>query len=197
MVLLLIMQRLPYVEWGLNPLFACATGPKPQITVEDKDLGTVDLTLDLEAEERMTHYGLRGRATNVFPVESERLSKLLNEQPSQNTSKDMVAKLYWPEQSRESEPDILKKVQEIAEKNPDVNGHIPEMVWFHKFDETSTANIRKILGIDKPDRGSCALYIIVFRKLVPITTLSGEEFLKAWWHVVVCGCPCFFRAIIH
>jgi hypothetical protein len=31
----------------------------------------------------------------------------------------MVVKLYWPEQSRESKPDILKKVQAIAEKNPD------------------------------------------------------------------------------
>jgi len=116
MVLLLIMQRLSYVEWGLNPLFACATGPKPQIIVEDKDLGTVDLTFDLEAEHCMTHYGLRGHASNVFPVESERLSKLLKEQPSQNTSKDIVAKLYWPEQSRENEPAILKKVQAIAEK---------------------------------------------------------------------------------
>ena len=132
------------------------------VKVGDKDLGTVDLTFDLEAEERMTHYGLRGRVTNVFPVESERLLKLLNEQPSQNTSKDMVAKLYWAEQSCESEPDILKKVQEIAEKNPDVNGHIPKMVWSHKFDETSTANIRTMLGIDKPGRGSRALYIIVF-----------------------------------
>jgi len=116
-----------------------------------------------------------GRATNVFPVGSERLSKLLKEQPSQNTSKDMVPRLHWPEQSRESEPDILKKVQAMAEKNPDVNGHIPEMVWFHKFDETSTASIRKIL-IDNPDRGSRALYIIVFRKLVPITTLCGKQF---------------------
>jgi len=69
-----------------------------------------------------------GRATNVFPVGSERLSKLLKEQPSQKTSKDMVARLYWPEQSRESEPDILKKLQAITEKNPDANGHNPEMV---------------------------------------------------------------------
>jgi hypothetical protein len=131
-------------------------------------------------------------------VESERLSKLLKEQPSQNTSEDMHAKLYWPEQSHESEPDILTKVQAIAEKNPDVKGHISEMVWFHKFDETSTASIRKILGIDKPGRGSRALYIIVFRKLVPIiTTLSGKDLLKAWWQVVVCRCSCFLHVIVH
>jgi len=130
-------------------------------------------------------------------MESERLSKLLKDQPSQNTSKDMVAKVYWPEQSHESEPAILTKVQAIAEKNPDVKGHIPEMVWFHKFDETSTASIRKILGIGKPDRGSHALCIIVFRKLAPITTLSGKDLLKGWWHVVVCRYSCFLHVIIH
>jgi len=78
--------------------------------------GIVDLKFNLEAEDRMTHSGLRGRATKVFPVESERLLKLLKEWPSQNTSK--VVKLYWPEQSRESKPDIFKKVQAIAEKKP-------------------------------------------------------------------------------
>ncbi|KAG1748440.1 uncharacterized protein EDB91DRAFT_1198161 [Suillus paluster] len=31
-----------------------------------------------------------------------------------------------------------------------------------------------------------ALYIIVSKKLLPITTLSGDEFLAAWWQVVLC-----------
>jgi hypothetical protein len=187
MVLLLVMQRMRNVDWGLHPLFARATSSSPKIHVDDKDLGRVDLKFDLEAEDRTTHYGLRGRATNVFPVESARLSEILQKCPRENTSGEMVAKIFWPEESRESEPDILKKVQTIAEAHPnDVKGHIPEMVWFHKFDETSTATVRKTLGIDEPDRGSRVLYIIVFRKLVPITTLSGKDFLRAWWDVVVC-----------
>lgn len=49
------------------------------------------------------------------------------------------------------------------------------------FEETSTAIIRNALGID--DTGSRVLYIIVFRKLYLITTLSGDEFLPAWWEV--------------
>ena len=57
----------------------------------------------------------------------------------------MIVKLYWPEQSRERKLDILKKVQAVAEKNPDVNGHILTMVRFHKFGEASTVSIRKIL----------------------------------------------------
>jgi hypothetical protein len=184
MVLLLIMQRMQIVDWGLHPLFARATSSSPKIHVNDKDLGSVNLKFDLEAEDRTTHYGLRRRATNVFPVESDRLSKVLQKCPSENTSGKMIV---WPEQSRESEPAILKKVQKIAEAHPnDVKGHIPEMVWFHRFDETSTATVRKALGIDEPDRGSRVLYIIMFRKLVPITTLSGKDFLRAWWDVVVC-----------
>jgi len=214
MVLLLIMQRMRDVEWGLNRWFVEAMRPtkamktmkgtkatkatkatettnassRPTIQVKDNsadELGMVDLEIDLEADD----YGLRGRATNVFPVKSTTVSKLLEKRPSQNVSKEMVAKLYWPEQSRESEPDILKKVQKIAEKYPnEVGPHIPGVVWFHKFDETSTVGIRRTLGIDEPERGSRALYIIVFRKLVPITTLSGKEFLRAWWQVVVCRC---------
>jgi hypothetical protein len=99
------------VDWGLHPLFIRATGSSPQIHVNDKELGSVDLKL--EAEDRMTHYGLRGRVTNVFPVESDRLSKLLLKRPSDNTSGEIVAKIFWQE-SRESEPDILK-TQEGAE----------------------------------------------------------------------------------
>jgi hypothetical protein len=155
MVLLLVMQHMRNVDWGLHPLFSRATGSSPQIHVNDKDLGSIDLKFDLEAEDHTTHYDLRGRATNVSPVESDRLSKVLQKCPSENTSGEMVAKIFWPEESRESEPDILKKVQKIAEAHPnDVKGHIPEMVWFHKFDETSTATVRKALGIHEPDRQS-------------------------------------------
>jgi hypothetical protein len=72
-------------------------------------------------------------------------------------------------------------VQKIAEAHRnDVKGHVQEMVWFHKFDYPSTATARKALSIDEPDRGSRVLYSIVFKTLVPITTLSGKDFLRAW-----------------
>jgi hypothetical protein len=119
-VLLLIMQRMGNADWGLHP-FDRATSFSYKIHVDNKDLGRVDLKFDLEAEDCTTHYGLRGCATNV----------VLQKCTSQNTSGEMVAKIFWPEESHENEPDILKKVQKIAEAHPnDVKGHIPEMVWF-------------------------------------------------------------------
>ncbi|KAG1864943.1 hypothetical protein DFJ58DRAFT_866135 [Suillus subalutaceus] len=174
-VLLFIMQRMGYKQWGLHPLFEPEPGYEGEIIVEceDKDKGNrdkegqdkkkrVDLILDLKSKKRMTHFGLRG------PL--------------------------WPEEARQSEPEILEEVYKIAQEDPDVLGHVPEMVWFHKFEGTSTAIIRKALGID--DTGSRALYIIVFRKLDPITTLSGDELLLAWWEVVKCKSPVLFLLFI-
>ncbi|KAG1748446.1 uncharacterized protein EDB91DRAFT_1047965, partial [Suillus paluster] len=190
LVLLLAMQRMSPEHWGLNTEFKHVPGESCEIRVRDAD-GDVDLKFDLTPGQCTTHYGLRGRATTVFPVESKELSDRLAKREreghrSENPTEELVAKLYWPEESRESEAEILKKVQKIAESEPDVQGHVPEVVWFHKFEGTSTAKIRTALGMDDAKRGSRALYIIVFKKLLPITTLSGDEFLAAWWQVVRC-----------
>ncbi|KAG2036609.1 hypothetical protein BDR03DRAFT_921315 [Suillus americanus] len=207
-VLLFIMQRMGYKQWGLHPLFEPEPGYEGEIIVEceDKDKGNrdnegqdkkkrVDLTLDLKSKKRMTHFGLRGRATSVFPVKSKVLSALPRRSHFLNESTELVAKLFWPEEARQSEPEILEEVYKIAQEDPDVLGHVPEMVWFHKFEGTSTAIIRKALGID--DTGSRALYIIVFRKLDPITTLSGDELLLAWWEVVKCHRALWKRGVHH
>ncbi|KAG2064221.1 hypothetical protein BDR04DRAFT_284843 [Suillus decipiens] len=202
MVLLFIMQRMGYEQWGLHPLFEPQPGYKGEINVEyeednegQKKKRVVDLTLDLESNERTTHFGLRGRATTLFPVKSRALSAQPQQPHFLNESTELVAKLFWPEEARQSEPEILEEVYKIAKEDPDVSGHVPEMIWFHKFEGTSTAIIRKALGID--DTGSRVLYIIVFRKLVPITTLSGDEFLLAWWEVAKCHRALWKRGIHH
>jgi hypothetical protein len=82
---------------------------------------------------------------------------------------------------------IPKKVYEIAVRELEqMDGHVPEIVWFHKFEETSTVNIRRALGIDDAERGSRVLYNVLVRKLYPIMKLSREEFPCEWWQVVVC-----------
>ncbi|KAG1748232.1 hypothetical protein EDB19DRAFT_1847773 [Suillus lakei] len=195
MVLLFIMQRMGYEQWGHHPLFEPTPGHEGEIFVEDKKKRKVDLHFDLKSKDRTTHFGLRGRATTLFPVKSRALSALPREHHFRNETTEFVAKLFWPEEARQSEPEILEEVYKIAKEDPDVLGHVPEMVWFHRFDETSTAIIRKALGIDHA--GSRVLYIIVFRKLTPITTLSGDEFLLAWWEVVKCHRALWKRGVHH
>jgi hypothetical protein len=179
-----------YAQWGMNPLFDSKT-----TFVTDKDNRKVDLTFNMESEDRTTHFGLRGRATNVLSVTCDVLSSLPRARHSLNDTEELVAKLYWPEGSRQSEADILEEVYKIAdgkreqmteEERKQVDSHVPEMVWFHKFEDTSTATIREALNIKDAKRGSRVFYIIVFRKLCPITELSGREFLRTWWHAVLC-----------
>jgi hypothetical protein len=92
---------------------------------------------------------------------------------------------------------ILEEVHNIVIGKAEVKDHIPEVIWSHKFEGTSKAKIRNALGIDDAQGGSRALYIIGFRKLRPITELSGDEFLRAWWHAVVCRCSHSLRSILH
>ncbi|KAG1768856.1 hypothetical protein EDD22DRAFT_999864 [Suillus occidentalis] len=202
MVLLLAMQRMPYAEWGYNRLFEPVDGSSGEVRVPDEDIGEVDLTFDLESDKRVTHFGLRERATTVFPVKSKALSALIPTLPHHNPhnpTSELVAKLYWPEEERESEAEILQKVYEIAKKDTEgkVKYHVPEMVWSHKFEETSTAHIRTALGLKDAERGRRVLYIIVFKKLDPITDLSEDEFLSAWWQIILCHYVLWEKQVHH
>jgi len=69
-VLLLIIQRMSYADWGHDPLFEPEPGVSVKVEVED-EIGNVDLDFYFYSSERITHYGLRGPEANVFPLLSE------------------------------------------------------------------------------------------------------------------------------
>jgi hypothetical protein len=96
----------------------------------------------------------------------------------------MMAKIFWMEEQRTGEPDILKKVEEIANSYANVKDHIPHF-WYHKLDEL-TSEVRKPLGFPKPKKGSRALYILVFRRLRPITELHDRDFFNVWQQRIFC-----------
>ncbi|KAH0829145.1 hypothetical protein J3R83DRAFT_2639 [Lanmaoa asiatica] len=178
LVLLLAMQRFEAKHWGLNPhvdpKFGLRLPRSQKTTLRGNEGKEIQVIFELSDSTRVTHFGLNGRATNVLPVECKDLSE----------DSDLVAKIFWMEVLRMSEPEILKKVREIAETDPDVKGHVPEMLWFKKFDDTSTEQIRERLGLKT--EGARVLCMIIFRKLRPITELCGDQFLNAWWATVKC-----------
>ncbi|KAG2360473.1 hypothetical protein BDR07DRAFT_1487016 [Suillus spraguei] len=77
---------------------------------------------------------------------------------------------------------MLNAVHDIGQYRPQVDGHVPEMIWLHRVEETSTAKLRR--GLD-PVRCSRILNIHVSWKFQPITKLSGKEFKHAWWVVII------------
>ncbi|KAN0073650.1 hypothetical protein V8E55_012127 [Tylopilus felleus] len=187
LVLLLAMQRFREQHWGLHPKIDPEFGPRPpshKTTLTGDEGEEINVTLELSDKERVSHYGLNSRATNLFSIKSDKLS----------IEDDLVVKLFWAEATRTSEPDILKRVYEIAH-DKDVEGHVPVMLWYKSFEDTSTAKIRMRLGL-KPEGGR-VLYMIIFRKLRPITELTGRDFLLAWWETVKCHLALWKNNIYH
>ncbi|KAH7889058.1 hypothetical protein F5I97DRAFT_1965822 [Phlebopus sp. FC_14] len=150
-------------------------GPRPESRTTQLANGShkqMNITLQLSSEERITHYGLNGRATNVFPATGKDL----------NYSSDIIVKVFWGEKSCESEPEILEIVEGIAQdeqNGKNVKCHLPELLCYEELPDTSTGEIRGRLGLDSS--GERALYVLVFRKPRPTTEPYGDEFLRAFW----------------
>ncbi|KAG1893871.1 uncharacterized protein F5891DRAFT_1256959 [Suillus fuscotomentosus] len=178
MVPLYALQRIDLYNWGRDkeslPVQVQVQGKRcHDFENKDEKFGEVDLLLHTSHDERVTHYGLQGRSTNVVPITSESLTK------KHSIFQDVMVKIIWREASRTSEPDILGKVKETAEAHDTVKDHTPQLLWHHKF-TNPTSVIQEALGVPEPTTGSRVLYILVFRKLLPITQLHGKELFDVW-----------------
>lgn len=138
-------------------------------------------TADLESDK--PYLWLCGRASTVFPMKSEMPSCLSSKHPHHQPH-EPATKLHWPDVSHQSEPGMLNAVHEFAQRKPQVDGHIPEMIWLHQVKETSAAQLRRGLENDDPVRCSRILNIHLSWKLQSITKLSEKEFKRAWWMVI-------------
>ncbi|KAG2035198.1 hypothetical protein BDR03DRAFT_1012715 [Suillus americanus] len=186
MVLLYALQRCEPGDWGRNKDFL-------PVQVEGKQCHEFKIK-DVEHtshDESVTRYGLQGRATNVVPVTSDALAKKHG-----NFRDGMVAKIFWGEVGRTSEPEILKKVKEIAKAHDTVKDHIPELLWHHTFTNPTSA-IREALGVPEPTKGSRVLYILVFPKLQPITELYDKAIFDVWRQCILCHLTLWKEGVYH
>jgi Fungal protein kinase len=67
--------------------------------------------------------------------------------PCRRGTEEFVIKLSWPEQTRQTEIDILRVIKERAGNCPEIMNHISEVIASEIFDETSTDKIREALGL--------------------------------------------------
>ncbi|KAF8414607.1 hypothetical protein L210DRAFT_3658787 [Boletus edulis BED1] len=115
-------------------------GPRPEFhrtTLSGEKGKTIEVTLKLSDEERVTHYGLNGRATNLFSVESQDLT-------NPEDARELVVKVFWAEATRTSEPEILKRVHDIGQDNEFVKGHVPDMLWYKAFKGVSASRLKEL-----------------------------------------------------
>ncbi|KAG2071622.1 hypothetical protein BDR04DRAFT_502161 [Suillus decipiens] len=104
----------------------------------------------------------------------------------------------WSGGSHQNEPDMsLNGVHDVVQYKPQVDGHVPEMIWLHQIEETPTEKLRRGLEIADSVRCSRILNIHISWKLQPIKKLSGKEFKHAWWVAIICRYFSLSRSIDH
>ncbi|KAG1764446.1 hypothetical protein EDD22DRAFT_951695 [Suillus occidentalis] len=89
--------------------------------------------------------------------------------------------------------EILENVREMVT----LGSEPPE---FHEFERAFTMKIKTTQGLHDAERGSrvnVLLHITVSRKLLPITTLTGDQFLAAWWQIVTSHRALWKRGVRH
>ena len=100
-------------------------------------------------------------------------------------------KVAWPEICRDNEPHILRVALDRAAKHlpiehqEAVTGHLPNIVQFQEVEGTSTAIIRRLLGL--PTTDSRVQLWTASKKLSGLETLLDPmEFWKVFWEIIRC-----------
>ncbi|KAG2355973.1 hypothetical protein BDR07DRAFT_1613397 [Suillus spraguei] len=106
---------------------------------------------------------------------------------SYRNSNESATVVRWSGGSHQNEPGMpLNAMHDVPQYKPQVDGHVPEMIWLHQIEEASTEKLRRGLEIADYVRCSRILNIHISWKLQPIKKLSGKEFKHAWWVAIIC-----------
>jgi hypothetical protein len=176
---LAILQRFSKAAWGILPELE----PLPvqnmfKVTLNSHDGQDIDVAID--AREARQRLGLMSRATVVAKATSESPNPLLLGKTFAGMQ-DLVVKISWPEKSRTSEVDLLRRAYCDAAEDPKMRGHIPVALAWGTWDHSFTSSITATIDVSNTRRINRCLRIILFVKLNPITQLSGIDFMKAYW----------------
>ena len=194
LVLLLCFDRFAAKDWGIVTEFTERETGHCVLSLPSLDLSCPDSAFTIKiglTDKIRDHYGIVGRATRMLSATSQ--STISGPQGKSRNLKDteLVVKIYWSEASLIDEAKIIERANQIADQNEHVKGHLPDLIWSCNFAEYSTRNIRTAFGI-KSERHR-VLRIMLFRRLYPITDLTGDRFWKAFWQCFRCKCTSSIR----
>jgi hypothetical protein len=179
LVLLLCFERFTPKDWGI----VSELKPERKGAVLLPSVSPLEISI-VQTNKIRGHFGIVGRATQMLHVRSQ--SNHPRDPSKGLKGMDLVFKVYWPEASRASEAEIIDKAHQIARQNDDVKGHLPDLIYSHDFVEYSTKEIRTAFGIETETRSPRVLRVMLFRRLYPITDLTGDKFWTAFWECFRC-----------
>ncbi|TFK46527.1 hypothetical protein OE88DRAFT_1667548 [Heliocybe sulcata] len=184
-VVLDILRRFDEHAWGSNRVFRKTPDGELKIELATPDAHSITVTLKEAKYARALH--LFGRATDVIDVENSDVHPTLP-----NSSSKFVAKIYHPDERRESEVRVLARAYGVAcsgdKDAKHVRGHLPMLCASADFDDEYAERMTKILGISRDGKRRCfrRLRVLLFEHLEHIYKLSGPEFMSAFYDCFRC-----------
>jgi len=97
----------------------------------------------------------------------------------------LAVKIYWPEAHRPKENYLITFTRDISQGDSDITNHLPTVFASQDLDKTSPSGTRLVWKQDTPEY---CVSLPLPTYLNPVTTLSKEEFVRAWLDCVRCRC---------
>jgi hypothetical protein len=193
LVLLYALQRLELEQWGLNPRLdyrvriAHHGGTFPRdysrkiVQPTEWEVNVGPIMIELLTERRLySALGITGRGTVAVEARSNLPGR----------TRKLAVKLYWPEQVRPKETEIIAEARALGRRDPAITNHLPVVIAEEDF-PYFTGNVRNALGVSDGRPGysrSRVMRVIVFTLLEPITKLRKSHFVRAWLECLRCKC---------
>ncbi|KDQ61749.1 hypothetical protein JAAARDRAFT_204193 [Jaapia argillacea MUCL 33604] len=158
----------PPAEHGCLPI---TTQGNPEGTDDGLVHGITSVTNgETQRNLNVSKYCLLGRATRILGVQPVQVD---GETRGDN---DVVVKVSWPAESRHNEVRIIG----LATEEGLIRPHLPGLFDHHDLD-CDAGQMREALSISKDSpHGLHVNHLLLFEKLNPISSLSGEDFMTAW-----------------
>jgi hypothetical protein len=192
-VLLVAFQRFNLANWGIMEQWKPdETSDTPFFLVE---FPNAQLSVMANAKADIyRRYSLTGRCTHVYNATGafDKDLKSISTHPElgeQLAGMLLALKVYWPEESRPNEADVLQTAFELAKIHPFLTDHLPELLasYDHIY---STGMVRNRLGIPASVKGirtSRALRFLLFKELQPLDPkMPINDFMNGWKHCLTC-----------
>lgn len=201
LLVLLILQRFDLARWGFSTEFPGSTiqpiRDDRQTRILKAGFSGKSVIIFPYDDPIYGGIGLAGRSTAIVGArEAHNPPRNLIDSENIRKNNRLVVKFSWPEETRTSEVEFVRKAEVIGKDNPLVGGHIPTMLGDidPPFLTCSTRLIREFLSLDTT--GARALRVIVFRRLLEIKYLDEKEMVIAFLDCMFCEClRGFFRVI--
>jgi len=184
-VLLLALQRLDLLGWGLNPTLDARVYRAHRGLLDSNDEGHTrepnewQIRIDAKPvtigrEKLHSTLAMTGKGT----VTVEGFTNYAGQ------SQRLAVKMYWPEAHRPNESMFIYHARMIARGDSDITNHLPTVFASQDFYDTFPIRLAVGLRVGKPR----VLRVIAFAYLEPITKLPKHKFVRAWLDCVRCGC---------